>query len=278
MNKSSFLRYQSDEVVYADFHANLHTFITNLVKVGIQPKLAQSLARHSDIRLTVNIYSHVEKGEQTDAIGKLHSPRMPQTGTGGTAIDSEREPKPKNNGKPESPPETRRTAQHAESGAGDFVMKESKEANPFALQFAQTIRGGGIRRQGEATTPPKAWLVGRCLKPLICQGLAAIVSRWLTKKRAPPGGLEPPTHGLTVPRISPFCVEKHSICENGCPFQGHNRGHFSEKVRELMKLFLTVPPNQQDLILSLARNLAPVPLATMHDAERSGPASDSQST
>ena len=62
MNKSSFLRYQSDEVVYADFHANLHTFITNLGKVGIQPKLAQSLARHSDIRLTFNIYSHVEKG------------------------------------------------------------------------------------------------------------------------------------------------------------------------------------------------------------------------
>jgi len=136
-------------------------------------------------------------------------------------------------------------------------MKESKEANPFALQFAQTIRGGGIRRQGEATTPPKGWLVGRCRKPLICQGLAAIVNRWLTKKRAPPGGLEPPTHGLTVPCYSPFCVEKHSVCEKEDSNQGHNRGHFSSELVELFELFQKATLDEKRLVLELVRRIVP---------------------
>ena len=87
--------------------------------------------------------------------------------------------------------------------------------------------------------------------------LTSVAVQFRFQISAPPGGLEPPTHGLTVPRISPFCVEKHSVCEKCSADRGHNRGHFSEKVRELLTLFLTVPPNQQDLILSLARNLAP---------------------
>ena len=73
--ESDFLSYQSDDVVFADFHANRHTFITNLGKAGVSPKLAQSLARHSDIRLTFNIYTHVEMSEQTDAVGSLAGPR-----------------------------------------------------------------------------------------------------------------------------------------------------------------------------------------------------------
>ena len=196
--KSSFLLYQTDEVVYADFHANRHTFITNLVKVGIQPKLAQSLDRHSDIRLTFNIYSHVEKGEQTVAIGKLHSPRLSQTGSGAKAIDSEKEPKRKNKAVAIKPTVRQETAQHSESNAGDLATKESNDTNPFALQFAQTIRGGGMWMQRVAATPPKGWPVDRCRKPLQSQGLAAIVSRWLTTKQVVRGGLEPPTHGFSV--------------------------------------------------------------------------------
>ena len=43
-------------------------------KVGIQPKLAQSLARHSDIRLTLGVYTHVGVKECYLAIGNLPSP------------------------------------------------------------------------------------------------------------------------------------------------------------------------------------------------------------
>ena len=37
-----------------DFHALRHTFITNLVKGGATPKIAQGLARHSKITLAMD--------------------------------------------------------------------------------------------------------------------------------------------------------------------------------------------------------------------------------
>ena len=60
--------------MYADFHANRHTFITNLARAGVHPKLAQSMARHSDVNLTMGIYSHVEVAQQADAINTLPAP------------------------------------------------------------------------------------------------------------------------------------------------------------------------------------------------------------
>ena len=58
--KSDFLKYQNDAGLFADFHSNRHTFITNLERVGVSPRRAQSLARHSDIRLTMGVYTHIE--------------------------------------------------------------------------------------------------------------------------------------------------------------------------------------------------------------------------
>jgi integrase len=46
---SDFLKYRNSAGLYADFHANRHTFITNLGRAGIHPKLAQ----HSTINLTM---------------------------------------------------------------------------------------------------------------------------------------------------------------------------------------------------------------------------------
>ena len=68
---SDFLRYQDSSGRFADFHANRHTFITNLCKAEISPKTVQTLARHSDIRLTMNLYSHVDLEDQSAAIAKL---------------------------------------------------------------------------------------------------------------------------------------------------------------------------------------------------------------
>jgi hypothetical protein len=36
--------------------------------------MAQTLARHSDIRLTLGVYTHVELHDQTAAIGTLPGP------------------------------------------------------------------------------------------------------------------------------------------------------------------------------------------------------------
>ena len=66
--------YCDEDRLYADFHANRHTFISNLAKAGVTPKLAQSVARHSDVNLTMGVYSHVEVHEQAAAINALPAP------------------------------------------------------------------------------------------------------------------------------------------------------------------------------------------------------------
>ena len=41
------------------------------IKASISPKTVQTLARHGDIRLTMNLYSHVDLEDQSAAIAKL---------------------------------------------------------------------------------------------------------------------------------------------------------------------------------------------------------------
>ncbi|MHC4740340.1 MAG: tyrosine-type recombinase/integrase [Planctomycetota bacterium] len=48
-----------------------HTFITNLAKSGVHPKMAQSLARHSSIELTMHRYTHTTLETQAEALEKL---------------------------------------------------------------------------------------------------------------------------------------------------------------------------------------------------------------
>ena len=68
---SDFLKYQDTDGKFADFHALRHTFITNLSYANIAPKTAQMLARHSDIKLTMQIYTRINAQEQADAIKSL---------------------------------------------------------------------------------------------------------------------------------------------------------------------------------------------------------------
>jgi len=78
--------YVDDNRDVADFHANRHTFISNLGRAGVPPKTAQSLARHSDINLTMGVYSHVAIRDQAAAIESLPSP--PDVG-----VESGRQPR-----------------------------------------------------------------------------------------------------------------------------------------------------------------------------------------
>jgi hypothetical protein len=73
--QTDFLAYCNSDGLFADFHSNRHMFITNLERVGIRPKMAQTLARHSDIRLTLGLYTHVELHDQTAAIKSLPAAR-----------------------------------------------------------------------------------------------------------------------------------------------------------------------------------------------------------
>ena len=62
--------------LYADFHALRHTFITNMMKSGVNPKPPQSLARHSTIDLTMNVYTSLTVTDQAAALNTL--PGVPQ--------------------------------------------------------------------------------------------------------------------------------------------------------------------------------------------------------
>ena len=65
------IAYRDDAGRVADFHALRHTFITALARGGVHPKIAQALARHSTITLTMDRYSHTVLGELSDGLEAL---------------------------------------------------------------------------------------------------------------------------------------------------------------------------------------------------------------
>ena len=79
--KSDFLKYQDRNGLFADFHSNRHLFITSLERAGMSPKMAQILARHSDIHLTLGAYTHLGIHDQTLAIATLQAPPVSGNGT-----------------------------------------------------------------------------------------------------------------------------------------------------------------------------------------------------
>ena len=82
--------YSTDAGV-ADFHSLRHTFVSNLAAAGVHPKLAQQLARHSTITLTMDRYSHLSLLDVAGALESLpcfatpESQPMRATGTADNA-------------------------------------------------------------------------------------------------------------------------------------------------------------------------------------------------
>jgi len=88
--KDGFLEFENATGT-ADFHALRHFFCTALARAGVAPKVAQDLARHSDINLTLSLYSHTvvaDRAEALDALPDLDAPSsdaLTATGTAGPA-------------------------------------------------------------------------------------------------------------------------------------------------------------------------------------------------
>ena len=77
------IKYQTDDGV-ADFHSLRHTFGTLLAKSNVMPQVAQKLMRHSDINLTMGIYTHLLHSDKANALAKLpkiESKKQVKTGT-----------------------------------------------------------------------------------------------------------------------------------------------------------------------------------------------------
>ena len=71
--KRAGIPYQNGQGKYGDFHALRHTFGTNLQKGGVLPRVAMELMRHSDMRLTMKIYTDIDQLPTADAIQILPS-------------------------------------------------------------------------------------------------------------------------------------------------------------------------------------------------------------
>lgn len=62
---------RDDQGRVLDFHSLRYTFITNLAKAGVHPGKAQRLARHSDINLTMTVYTQLEIEDLREAVESL---------------------------------------------------------------------------------------------------------------------------------------------------------------------------------------------------------------
>jgi excisionase family DNA binding protein len=67
--------YQDEAGRYFDFHAIRGQFVSSLAAAGVHPKVAQVLARHSTITLTMKNYTHLDVLDVAGALDKL--PALP---------------------------------------------------------------------------------------------------------------------------------------------------------------------------------------------------------
>lgn len=68
---SDFLRDKDRDGCVVDFHSLRHGFITYLVTANVPPKVAQSLARHSTITLTMDRYAHLGVCDLVEGLKRL---------------------------------------------------------------------------------------------------------------------------------------------------------------------------------------------------------------
>ena len=88
------IAYRDDSGRVLDFHAFRHTYVTMLARSGAPVKVVQTLARHSDPKLTLNTYTHLtvfDTAAALDALPNLsRSPSAPEaarmTGTDGRTL------------------------------------------------------------------------------------------------------------------------------------------------------------------------------------------------
>jgi len=69
--KAAVIDYVDDAGRYCDFHSLRHTTGSLLAASGVHPKIAQEIMRHSDINLTMSLYTHTLRGQEADAINSL---------------------------------------------------------------------------------------------------------------------------------------------------------------------------------------------------------------
>ncbi len=141
------IRYRDDAGKVADFHSLRHTFISNLAAGGVHPKVAQSLARHSTITLTMDRYTHSYYGEQATALEMLPDLSPPDRNTKQATGTDSADPRLKNL--------ARHLSQKHGRGetSGDFgILSRSEEAGSSGNEKSSTNKDLAEKNRAKSTS------------------------------------------------------------------------------------------------------------------------------
>jgi len=166
--------YKDSSGRYFDFHALRHETGTLLAAAQVHPKVAQSIMRHSDINLTMGIYTHTLTGQESKAVAKL--PDLSLTGNRQKSIATGTDDKV--------------------FGAGqDQLKKLTPKLTPTTYsgcnQSATNVNSPLVR--AERTKNHKPLHVGK-----LDNKSSKFSSNATTEKETRPAGLEPATFGFEV--------------------------------------------------------------------------------
>ena len=172
--------YRDDAGRVADFHALRHTFITNLTSGGVRPKVAQTLARHSTITLTMDRYSHTYHGDQVAAVESL--PRI-DTRPAGEAARTGTDDRPEaENSAENSADRAAQSCNRVQSGAAKRrsvpdrqVKRKPRQTNGLA---------GNSSGEGGILCRPSLWPTSPMTTSYIAIG-CALVKRTSERERSP---------------------------------------------------------------------------------------------
>jgi integrase len=162
--------YIDDAGRYADFHSLRHTTGSLLAASGVHPKVAQSIMRHSDINLTMSRYSHVLRGQESEAIEGLPDLSLPSK-------------------------QNQQAKATGTDGSGEWTPKWTPELTPAAFSECDRSSAVGNRRDKlQENASEHNYKQNRNLDSK-SHRLAAV---GMGEKEVGRGGFEPPTHGFSV--------------------------------------------------------------------------------
>jgi integrase len=192
--RSTFLAERDEAGQVVDFHALRHTFCTLLARSGVHPRVMQAMARHSDPKLTLSRYTHVETQEQAAALELLPSlttpPAASQRATGTTG----------DVGTPAALI-TREDNQRPPSDA-DSVLA-------VCLAFPGSFECASV--QSGAVELSAAGAAAGGLGPRENAGFAAVSA---AGSEVPPIGIEPTTYGLGNREHAPRTPDSITTCDD----------------------------------------------------------------
>jgi len=154
--ESHFLHHTDEQGRVFDFHGLRVAFVTNLARAGVALQQAQKLARHSDPKLTANIYTRLGDADHERALAMLPDLDGPDEG---------------------------HTEAAAATGTDDQSATDALQ--PEGANRPQVSSSAASEGEGEH------W--ADSLEPMPFQGDTNTEADGLGQENQPPGGLEPPT-------------------------------------------------------------------------------------